>query len=131
MTLNEYDSIITGKGMGEANEYDGIIADMDQENKVPLKGAMFVASKKNPDQAAKVIKLAKDEGLDEEVVERNYDELAEKPPLAENEYDQFIRQSPATAEWLSENPNNAAASKDDLKNLNYLERQWRYIKRIS
>lgn len=121
MSFNEYDSMITSGNRPQANEYDAMLSDVDDETKQNLKQSMRYAQDADPDRTAKVTRLANEVGVAPDIADRNFDELSKKPPLEENEYDDMLRVNPKTTAWISADPKNAALVKDEIKEVSKLE----------
>lgn len=125
MTLNEYDDMLgpsdPASAEKPANEYDALIDQDKSEQKQQLQGAMFVASKAEPDRRAKAMKLAEKYSLPVDLAERQFDVLSQKEAQIEPDYDQLMDQNPKLSAWLQD-PNNAAIAKDDIENLKGVER---------
>jgi hypothetical protein len=82
----------------------------------------------DPDHAARVLRLSDRTGLASDLVDRNVDAIETEARRGDFDPHKFQASSPIVAGWLAEHPNNAAIAKDDYSRLNYLERQFRYIK---
>lgn len=84
---------------------------------------LALAAQQNPDERAKIQFIAKARGLPVEVVEAGWKHgtPAQKAAL-QTPYDALLRESPATARWLSD-PRNAELASDDVARLAGLERQ--------
>lgn len=132
MAINEYDKLMgpgdpAAAGLTTGNEYDALMDQGREEQKQRLQGAMFVAAKAEPDRRAKALELAERHKLPVDLVERNFDMVAQKDAQTETDYDGLMDRNPRLAKWL-EDPNNAAVSRDDFDNLSTFES---YVKQVS
>lgn len=130
---NEYDSILekelgpasTGTNLvpttESANDYDGVIAGMDNMRKQSLQQATFVATQTDPERAAKVKQISDRTKVPTAIVERNFDVFNQEQQRVALDYDSILRDTPATGEWLS-NPENAKVAIDDANGLGNIER---------
>jgi ribosomal protein S18 acetylase RimI-like enzyme len=78
------------------------------------------AADTDPDRAVKVQQLATKTGLPQDVVDRNYEDLAKRQFVDDLPYRQVQEQTPALAQW-AETPTNAAIAHDDMEKLGALE----------
>lgn len=83
--------------------------------------------KRNPDTAARVMKLRAKTGLPGELIERNLDDIEQKANAAGFDAYAFRRSSPAVAGWIAEHPDNYALAREDLSKLSNLEAFWKSI----
>lgn len=125
MAANEYDALLgpgdpAGAAVTPVNEYDTLIDSGRDQQKQALQGAMFVATKTEPDRRAKAQQLADRMKIPVDVAERQYDTLSKREAESATDYDGLIDKSPKLAEWLSD-PNNAAVARDDIDNLGKVE----------
>lgn len=88
--------------------------------KQAVQSSMFVASKVDPDRAAKVLALSKKTRIPPNIVENHYDSIAKSQDAESTNYDSLIDKTPGLATWL-ENPDNAKIAKDDIPNLSKVE----------
>ncbi len=79
------------------------------------------AARRDPDEQARIISMAEDQGLPPTTVERNLPEVNARHNYGHLDPNQIAKESPTTAAYLSD-PNNAAVSIDDVENLQGLER---------
>jgi GNAT superfamily N-acetyltransferase len=122
VAINEYDKMLdTGKPGTSGNEYDAMLRADAPTQRQALEQSMFVAAKAEPDRAAKVAALAKEVNLPPALVDRRFDEIQVKSQQAKTDYDGLIDSSPNLAKWL-EDPTNASMAKDDIENLQKVER---------
>lgn len=83
--------------------------------------------KKTADQASRILQLQARTGLPEDLIERNMELVEFESKKAGFDPVAFRQSSPIVAQWMAENPNHSAVANDDLNQLTYLERQFRYI----
>lgn len=86
----------------------------------PLRAAVITASTQDPDRAAKVQRMSEDMNVPASVVDRHFDDYAQRARIANIPIDQIAAQSPAVAAFASQ-PQNAAVAHDDLGPLAALE----------
>lgn len=77
--------------------------------------------------AQRLIRLQTKTGLPRDFLARNLDTVEHDLKQAGFDPVKYRQSSPAVAAWIAEHPDHAAAAKDELQQLNYWERQWRYI----
>lgn len=78
----------------------------------------------NPDAYAKLLQLKQKTGLSPNVIHLQQEQVQQGVDVNSIDYPSFVDAHPRTAEWAS-NPDNAAISHDDLKNLGTLESVFR------
>lgn len=83
--------------------------------------------KKTADQASRILQLQARTGLPEDLIERNMELVEFESKKAGFDPVAFRQSSPVVAQWMAENPNHSAVASEDLNQLTYLERQFRYI----
>ena len=120
---SKYDDILDSGAIQDnsiaagSNKYAEILVEDEQQ----IQQSAFAASKVNPDKRAESIKLGKQVGLPTDVVERNYDDVKQKSELMAFKPDVLLKKSPGLSRWL-QSPDNAAVGKDDLDNLQAIEK---------
>ena len=120
---SKYDDILDSGAIQDnsiaagSNKYAEILVEDEQR----VQQSAFAASKVNPDKRAESIKLGKQVGLPTDVVERNYDDVKQKSELMAFKPDVISKKSPGLSRWL-QSPDNAAVGKDDLDNLQAIEK---------
>lgn len=118
---NEYDDlIVTGKPPSGANEYYDMLNGDRHNQKSALKQSMYVASKKQPDRHADILKLSEKTEMPVDIVERNYDAIKQKDEVSGSDYDSLIDKTPSLAKFF-EDPNNSSLGKDDVDNLSTID----------
>jgi hypothetical protein len=83
---------------------------------------------REPERAARILRLQAKTGLPPDLVEENADEIERQAKAADFDPEKFRKSSPIVAQWLAEHPNNAAAAAADYSRLNFIERKWQYLK---
>lgn len=128
MAINEYEDMLKNPGEVSTgnNEYYDLVNEQAGEGQAALKQSMYVATKQNPDQEAKVQNLSKKMNLPADFVRRKYDDLEKKQTEADNDYETILKDSPTLSKYL-EDPNNASVSHDDLDPLGRVDRHARAI----
>lgn len=76
------------------------------------------------DQATRIYNMQLRTGLPAGLIERNLDEIEQKAKQEDFNPDQFRKESPILAKWLSENSNRASLAQGDYENLSALEKTW-------
>lgn len=130
MGINEYDDMM-GSSQGpeasdSANEYDSLIGGEREQRRANLQQSMTAAAATEPDRAARVVKLAKEVGLDTATVSRKLEDVERESYLANNDYDRMMDETPGLSKWL-ENPDNASVGRDDLDALGRIDKAVRII----
>lgn len=92
-----------------------------------LKLSVQEGAKVPPDVAQRVLRMQLKTGLPKDFVARNLDEVERESSHAGFDAETYRKTSPAAAAWVAAHPDHAAAAREDLTKLNYLERQLRYI----
>lgn len=121
MPLNEYDQLLTTGKPAVGNEYDALLAEQHDANKVSLRQAVSAAVDADPERRARAIEYAERYNLPTSVVERNLDIIERQDKVERNDYDELLDKMPRAAEWMQESPDNAAVAVDDLDTLSTLE----------
>lgn len=86
-----------------------------------LRTGMNLASDRDPDEEANIMRLQLKTGLAPDLIRRNIDEVQREADRQDFDADKFRRESPIVAQWLTENPDHMSLAKDDLSNLSGLE----------
>lgn len=115
---NEYDHFLGGNP--ELNEYDDLLGQDGKAKNAQLRASMQQASKKNPDQQAKVLDLSQRTGLPADTVERNQPEIEAKAKFEGNDYDKLLKDNPLLSQHLADRAFASVAS-DDIENLATVE----------
>lgn len=118
MPTNEYDQLLVDASGG--NEYSDLLQDQNKSNAQEVQASMYATRFQDPDRAARIQRLAKEVGLGEDQVERNFDDINAEHAVAKNDYDKLVDETPRLAGFLK-NPGYAAVAKDDLKAMGSLE----------
>ena len=115
MALNEFDQIIEDGPQDTPPAGGSPFAEFvdDVEVAQPLKASMHVASSKQPDRQAEVMRLSKEMMLPPSVVDRQFDKVKVDRQRTQIDYGKFIDENPALSQWLS-NPDNAGVAHDDV-----------------
>ena len=126
MPGNLYDDALEALGgAGQAPRqtiYDEAVTALDEQDRASerrLRGAFRQATETTPDRAATARRLSLRFGVPPAAIARNLDEWTRRETL-EQPYAEIQAQTPALAAWLEE-PANAAAVRDDLEPLGFLE----------
>ena len=82
------------------------------------------------DQASRIYNMQLRTGLPVGLIERNLDEIEQRAKEDDFDPEEFRRQSPLLAQWLSTNPTQAALAQGDYENLSALEQTWATIKAV-
>jgi hypothetical protein len=90
----------------------------------PLRTALEQANEASPDRAARILQLRTQTGLSADLIDRNFDELDRKARANTLDVETLRKISPATSAWLTQDPQHAAAAKDDVPRLQQLEHQF-------
>src|SRR5438132_1810042 len=93
----------------------------EDEGPDPLHTTLRLTADKQPERAARVLKLQTRTGLPTEVIDRNLEDIEKQAKAKDFDAEQFRRTSPVVAQWLQENPEHPALAKDDLQNLSTIE----------
>lgn len=78
-------------------------------------------------RATRILQLQLKTGLPKPYIEDNLDTVEAVAAKQDFNPDLFRRRSRSLAAWIAEHPDHAAAVKEDLTKLSYVERQYRYI----
>lgn len=127
--MNDYDEIAksvfapapgssTTPPSGDA-DYSAIQQGVQAQRTQALEQSGAVASQTTPDNAAKIQALADKAKLPYDIVERHYEQIA-STQRESLDYEDIIRKTPKTADWLT-NPNNSRVASDDVANLQAME----------
>lgn len=129
MPTNKYDSIIEQGGLSDSgqnpdgenlNKYDASLDKNRDEFDSNIRNSMMGALQKNPDEQASIISLAEETGLPRGTAERNFEKLRQRFDLNAIDYQKLIKESPITAESLTDR-DFAMVGQDDIANLTGLE----------
>lgn len=82
---------------------------------------------KDPGRSTRILQMQTRTGLPKDFIDSNLDWVEQQAARQDFNPDLFKRRSRSLAAWISEHPDHAAAVKEDLSKLSYLERQYRYI----
>ncbi len=104
----------------QADNYEVVAGTLQAQRTQALEQSQAVASQTTPDNAAKIQALADKAKLPYDIVERHYEEIA-STQRESLDYEDIIKKTPKTADWLS-NPNNSRVSSDDVPNLQAMEK---------
>jgi diguanylate cyclase (GGDEF)-like protein len=115
------DAGVIAPGANQRDPYDDVI-DNQFGDKSALQQSMFAAADGEPDRRAKAIELSNQTNLPVDIVERNFDEINKKAQRESFDYDDVISSSPMLAKWMQD-PDNATLAKDDVPNLQNIEKQ--------
>jgi hypothetical protein len=76
-----------------------------------------------PEQAAKMLRLEMETGLPTNYIKDNLAEVERESAIRGFDIDAYQKKSPKFAKWLTENPSHFALVKDDLENIDQLQKQ--------
>lgn len=113
MSVNEYDALLGGQA------YDPLL--LDEKARTEAGVTLGTSQPVSPDRHAAVLDLATRSKLPTALVERNFDRIQQEQKRAEIPADAILKQTPHTAAWLAESPDNGAVASDDLSRLGWLE----------
>jgi hypothetical protein len=99
----------------------------DDEVSTRLSAADTVSAKQTPSQAARVLTLSKQTGLDPGIVERQQELVEQESKRASFDTLHFQQEYPNVAKWLAQQPQHLALARNDLHKLGYIERQVKNI----
>jgi NTP pyrophosphatase (non-canonical NTP hydrolase) len=121
--VNEYDALLAQPETPErdGNEYDSILRSEEESRETSRRVAADVMSSIAPERQAKVLRLARQTGLPDDMVSRNLELVESEYRRASYDPKRLRRESPGLAGWL-EHPDNAAVAHDDVESLSKLER---------
>jgi len=109
------------------NPYDEIVAsDMDRQA-AAIRQSVSVGMETKPEDQARRMKLAKTTGLPVAAVAVSQSAIEKKTKLDSIDYVKMVKDNPNLARWLK-NPDNAALSHADHKNLSVLEKSLTFLK---
>jgi hypothetical protein len=100
---------------------------VDADTQARLGLSVGVGARRDPDKAARILRVQLKTGMPTDLVERNLDAIEAEASRSDFNAQQFYKSSPTVAKWLAEDPNRAAMVGEDLTRLNYVERQLRFI----
>jgi hypothetical protein len=100
------------------NEYDRLIQSQSQQPNPRL--ALSIVATQNPDEQAKIQRLAELTGLPADMVARNREVVERKAKLGAVNYDALIKNTPVTNSFIAD-PKNAAIAHDDIDSLSNVE----------
>lgn len=120
--MSKYDEILAGEqsaaGDSQATPYDQILQRESQEPSPRL--ALSITADRNPDEQAKVQRLAELTGLPADMVLRNRHQVERKAKLDAVDYDGLLAKAPVTSRFLA-NPDNASVAHDDIDEMSSVE----------
>lgn len=93
----------------------------------PLHTALRLTADQPPDRAARILKLQTRTGLPTAVIDRNLDELEKQSAAADFDPETFRRETPLLHQWLLENSEHAALTRDDREPLSTLEQMFQFV----
>jgi len=111
---------------GSKDPFDRAASAAVDGQRTQLRSSLYGALLANPEVAARAQQLGKQTGLPADVVERNMQDVQRRASL--DKFDAVLQDSPAVAQWLSDQ-NNAKIAHDDVDNLGLLETMVRSFKR--
>lgn len=100
--------------------FDQLVAKEDERKLLSLRGSVLTGMDSNPDNAAQALPLAQKQNLPLQTVEKNIDRVR-KNGMDNDFFDQMIKRSPSTADFLS-TLDNAKISHDDIGYLEGIEK---------
>lgn len=101
--------------------FSSLITGAENQEAARLKAGMNLASDKNPDDEARILKLQLRTGLAPDLIRRNLDQVEQEANRKDFDAKKFKNESPIVAKWLTEHPDHMALAKDDLSNLSGIE----------
>jgi hypothetical protein len=124
--LNEYDDLLENFSEQPVDIPDvdpvaqKIVREKQEAQEFNVKTSLAEAADKNPDQHAKVLKLAGETQMTPELVEENFNEIQARLNAQKVNPRKLSQEAPSLTEWL-EDPNNAAIAHDDIDTLKGIE----------
>lgn len=102
------------------------LKEYDRLNDSQLRNSVNEGAKLNSERSARIVDMQGKTGLHADFLSKNLEDI--EAQQRENNFnpEDFRKTSPKYAEWLDKNPNNVAATYDDIKDMNILERMYRY-----
>lgn len=113
-------SLATTEREPDNNEFDDVVRQMRRQQIETLNRSRYFGVKKNPDQYAKTVDLARRQNLPVDLVERNQQEIETRDKLSAIDTNSLLKDNPETARLLMD-PVNMGMVQDDIPNLTKLE----------
>jgi len=109
------------QGPQEHNPYADTLEEQNRTAETTLKAAQRQAVQQSPERAAESQKLSQRTGLPADLIERNFEDIKKRSQVVDTDYSKMLRETPKTADFLS-NPENAAIAQDDHAQLGVIEK---------
>ena len=103
------------------DDYDQLVQSLATTESAPLKASMAAGQATTPDRAADVQRLSARTGIPTDVIDRDYDAVLKRARFVSTPYNEMLRDSPKTSEWVAQSPANAAVAADDMDKLGVFE----------
>jgi hypothetical protein len=118
MPQNPYEeTLLEGQ---KVNPYRETLRLQQSSSETMLRQAVKTSTARDPKRQAEILKLSERTGLPPDLIDRNFDSIRSRAEITDTPYSEMLRESPKTAEWLTD-PDNATIAKDDQRQLGKLE----------
>lgn len=121
--MSKYDQILAGGQQSAAGDFQPTPYDqvLQRESQAPSpRLALSITADRNPDEQAKVQRLAELTGLPPDMVLRNQHQVERKAKLDAVDYDALLTKAPVTSRFLAD-PDNASVAHDDIDEMSSVE----------
>lgn len=103
--------------------FDDLVDSTSVETADSLKQNAFATEDLNPDQEAQVVKLSTKFNTTPEFIRPNVEDFQKKDSQPQFNFDDLVNNTPQTGQWLAKDPSHVAIAKDDIANLQNIEKK--------